>query len=36
MSVVLPEPDTPIKATSSPRAISRETPLSTGRSISPR
>ena len=36
MSVVLPEPEAPIRATISPRAMVRETPLSTGTSSSPR
>src|SRR5262245_26255975 len=35
MSVVLPEPDAPIRATSSPRRIENDTPRKTGTSISP-
>ena len=36
MSVVLPEPEAPIKATISPRWMVNEMPLSTGTSTSPR
>ena len=36
ISVVFPEPDAPISATISPRAIESETPRSTGTSIDPR
>ncbi len=36
ISVVLPEPDAPINATISPRAMDNETPRSTGTSTSPR
>ena len=36
ISVVLPEPEAPISATISPRAIESEMPLSTGTSTSPR
>ena len=35
MSVLLPEPEAPIRATSSPRATFSEIPLSTGTEISP-
>ena len=36
ISVVLPEPEAPISATISPRAMVSEMPLSTGTSTSPR
>ena len=36
ISVVLPEPDAPIRATISPRSMVSEMPLSTGTSTSPR
>jgi hypothetical protein len=36
ISVVLPEPEAPIKATISPRRMVNEMPLSTGTSTSPR
>src|SRR5262245_58868119 len=36
ISVDLPEPDAPIRATSSPRPIDSDTPFSTGTSTSPR
>ena len=36
ISVVFPEPEAPISATISPRAIESETPRSTGTSIAPR
>ncbi len=36
ISVVLPEPEAPISATISPRAIDSEMPCSTGTSTSPR
>ncbi len=36
ISVVLPEPEVPMRATNSPRAMVSEMPLSTGTSISPR
>ena len=36
ISVVLPEPEAPIRATISPRAMESETPLRTGTSTSPR
>ena len=35
ISVLLPDPEAPIRATSSPRATVTETPLSTGTSMSP-
>jgi hypothetical protein len=36
ISVVLPEPEAPIRATNSPRSIESDTPLSTGTSSWPR
>ena len=36
ISVLLPDPEAPIRATSSPWATLRETPLSTGTAMSPR